>query len=271
MTVNHHENSFVHNVVHSFGESVSHRYLEYYIGKPPVNEDHVLVLFRMLKHTGKSDQEIHQLILTTLLVQSALDTHEKVIKHGLGTPDIKTEQQLTVLGGDFYSSLYYYILSRSGDASVIRALAKGIQDINEAKMSIYRPSAKQPAAGLTELATLYSALAVRLAEVFELNAWVEPLRSYFLIQGLQADYNQLEYSGTFGLAALNYKNKVPHSVHNGSRTIAHAISEAVAEEYCHFEMITAHNGIEEGTFPPLFYPGTSMSDAYKKTCAAEEG
>ena len=270
MTVNHHEMNIVNDVVQSFEKSVNHAYLQKYIGEPPVNKDHVLILYRMLRETGKDEQEIHHTILSAQIVQSALDTHENVVKKGLGPEDAQIKQQLTVLGGDYYSSLYYYILSRSGDIFVIRALTKGIQKINEAKMSIYQLSRKHPLPSLDELKTVYSSLAVELAEAHGLKEWVEPLRSYFLIQGLTEERHRIYTGEEKGLASNFFQNKGPYSATYGAEDSLQALNVTIQEETAYIERVCAENK----RFSELLLPvlsGSVYQQSLYKTCAVEEG
>lgn len=77
-----------------------------------------------------------QYIITVMLVQIALDTHELVPSHRSQEMS-ETEKQLSVLVGDYYSGLYYYLLARLEDVDMIRVLATAIKNINEQKMILF--------------------------------------------------------------------------------------------------------------------------------------
>src|SRR5699024_11828541 len=88
------------------------------------------------KHMDMKDTKKKQIILTVMLVQCALDTHELVPVNNDSMLS-KTEKQLAVLAGDYYSGLYYALLAEHGQIRMIQILANAIKQINEYKMNIY--------------------------------------------------------------------------------------------------------------------------------------
>ncbi|MGY0691778.1 heptaprenyl diphosphate synthase component 1 [Virgibacillus sp. FSP13] len=118
---------------------IQHTYLEKYIKKPVIDDEKLMVLISVIDNTTLSDAKKKQYIVTTMLVQIALDTHDQVIK--VTQPDEGKEQkqqkQLTVLAGDYYSGLYYSLLAEVGDYDMIHVLASAIKEINEYKMKLY--------------------------------------------------------------------------------------------------------------------------------------
>ncbi|SDM77477.1 Heptaprenyl diphosphate synthase (HEPPP synthase) subunit 1 [Fictibacillus solisalsi] len=115
-------------------QKMEHSFLKEYVNVPQLNQDKCLITYLLLAESGYEGEELQELYAAVMLVQCALDTHETILK--IRDSHIK-ERQLTVLAGDYYSSLYYFMLSVCEDVSLIRALSLGIQDVNENKMRLF--------------------------------------------------------------------------------------------------------------------------------------
>lgn len=120
-------------------DKIQHSYLEKYIQKPVIDEEKLIILAAIINNTSLSALQKEQYIITTMLVQIALDTHELVPK--VNEPDESKESELTkqlsVLAGDYFSGLYYFLLSEIEDFDLIHTLASAIKEINEYKMKLY--------------------------------------------------------------------------------------------------------------------------------------
>lgn len=118
---------------------IEHSYLDKYIKKPIIDEEKIFILSKVLNHTTLSEHVKEQYIITTMLVQIALDTHDLVpVENNTNeNEDNKTSMQLSVLAGDYYSGLYYLFLSRIEDIKMIQTLSSAIKEINEYKMLLY--------------------------------------------------------------------------------------------------------------------------------------
>jgi heptaprenyl diphosphate synthase len=122
-------------------KKISLPYLQTYIQTPNIDEDKLLLMISMFEHHGLNAVEMEDFVVTSMLIQIALDTHEKVAN---STPNDEENEsnlklrQLTVLGGIYYSSLYYKILSETNNLPMTRQLAEGIKDINEHKIILYK-------------------------------------------------------------------------------------------------------------------------------------
>ncbi|MGM8365339.1 heptaprenyl diphosphate synthase component 1 [Virgibacillus sp. W0181] len=119
-------------------DKIQHSYIEKYIEKPVIDENKLYVLISILNKAAISECKKKQYIITAMLVQIALDTHELVpIKTSESNKVNKTKKQLFVLAGDYYSGLYYSLLADIEDVNMIQSLAAAIKEINEYKMNLY--------------------------------------------------------------------------------------------------------------------------------------
>ena len=119
-------------------EKVHHSFLLKHIHKPEVDEYKLYFLHYILNKTILAPIVKEQLIISTMLVQIALDIHEKIPDNtGVNRPSIGVDSQLTILAGDYYSGLYYSMLAFIEEREYITLLATAIKQINELKMNLY--------------------------------------------------------------------------------------------------------------------------------------
>ncbi|TLS35923.1 heptaprenyl diphosphate synthase component 1 [Pseudalkalibacillus caeni] len=118
-------------------ELVSHSYLMRFIDQPYIDDDKLALLYAMFSESGVEEHKRSDCIKAVMLVQIALDTHDQITSNGITNDTERKNRQLTVLAGDFFSSLYYRMLSERNDIGLVRILSEAIQDINELKMCSY--------------------------------------------------------------------------------------------------------------------------------------
>ena len=123
-------------------------YIQKHIEKPWIDEDKLLLLWGLFNELEISTDERNHYILSTMLVQIALDTHEKVsnINIDMENSDLVKNRQLTVLAGDYYSGLYYQVLAEIGNIQMIRALSSAVKKINDHKILLYQHMLDNPTA-----------------------------------------------------------------------------------------------------------------------------
>lgn len=185
----------INKLIEMFNTSIKHSYLQTYLEDPLVDKDQVAFLLYMLEEKNLDSTYVNQCIIATLLVQAALDTHEKVNDETL-TGDLSTKKrQLTVLAGDYYSSLYYYILSKINDVALIQLLAKSIQQINEAKMNMYKDGVKHVRASKEDAKVIDSALLSNIANHHQLPEWAKLVEEFFYFKRLVNARNTWKSSG----------------------------------------------------------------------------
>lgn len=111
-------------------QALYHPYIFKHIEPPIIDDEKLLLLCSITDESNKHTRK--EMIISTMLVQTAIDIHERILYIDLITNDHKS-RQLTVLAGDYYSSLYYERLTAVNKQQLIRLLADGIKEINELK------------------------------------------------------------------------------------------------------------------------------------------
>lgn len=173
---------------------ISHPYLKRYIQTPNMDEDKLLLIISMLDQHGLSSIEMEDFVVTTMLIQIALDTHELVSNNEEDT--ILKSRQLTVLAGIFYSSLYYKILAESNNIAMIRLLSEGIKEINEHKILFYQVDTNAIESLMKSIMTIESALIKKLANYLDENVWNEVSTHYLFIKRLLLEKKKFVKEGS---------------------------------------------------------------------------
>ncbi|WP_064091023.1 heptaprenyl diphosphate synthase component 1 [Rossellomorea aquimaris] len=179
------------NIIHQYiDEQLHHSYLKEYIDQPTIDRDRIFFLLLPFMNEGRTfNKEIVQWISTAMLLQIALDTHEKVT---LSQHDSLKERQLTVLAGVYFSSLYYKILADTDDVDLISTLARAIKEINESKISIYKEEYKNLDELLFSLKTRESAIVSNFFSFFHEDNWVEVVEQALLYKKLVQERDGLQ-------------------------------------------------------------------------------
>ncbi|SIS37126.1 heptaprenyl diphosphate synthase component 1 [Salimicrobium flavidum] len=115
-----------------------HPYLSRYIKEPVIDEDKLISYIHLFDHLSERKHIHDNYLLSVMFVQMALDTHDYVaVDNREQEVNEVRRRQLTVLAGDFYSGLYYHLLSLIDDLPFIQVLAKTIREVNEQKVRLY--------------------------------------------------------------------------------------------------------------------------------------
>lgn len=189
-------------------EKMHHSFLVKYMDRPLQNEEKLTMLYRMLRETSCSERQIDTYVVTIMLVQAALDAHDLITVQQLADGDARKSRQLTILGGDYYSGLYYHLLAGLEDIILIRKLARSIQEINEHKMFLYKSKNQTVENMIESLRVLESSLLRHTADHFDLPVWATFFEEYFLLRRLLTEKDlYLQSEGSAVIDALSGKGK----------------------------------------------------------------
>ena len=163
-------------------------YLDENTEEPFLDENKLLALQTLFGQTNLPDKQQTDYAVTIMLIQMALDTHDKVIRITKAdeTDEERKNRQLTVLAGNYYSALYYQILAGLGEIDMVALLATSIKEINEQKMSLYYDTTTA-GAFFTKLGRLEGSLFRTAASRYTDTARLESLDDYFLISKLKRE------------------------------------------------------------------------------------
>jgi len=173
-----------------------HSYLQKYIEEPFVDEDKLLLLWGLFNELEISDNERNHYMLSTMLVQIALDTHEKVSNTNvMGSPGLLKNRQLTVLAGDYYSGLYYQVLAEVGNINMIRALSSAVKKINDHKILLYQYTLNNIPALLNSFRAVEASLIYKIAEYYQKPVWMDGAENLLLLKRLYREKEQYRETG----------------------------------------------------------------------------
>lgn len=107
------------------------------LGKPPIPLRFVRLLDLLLTACHVSEKRKRIFIQASACLHMALTTHDQVQLQTLDNESSQRIRQLTVLAGDYYSSLFYQQLAMAGEIDGIACLSHATSRTNERKMQRY--------------------------------------------------------------------------------------------------------------------------------------
>ena len=159
-------------------------FVEKHINKPFIDEDKLQLSYYLYRNHIDDWEALEKYMMSAALVQIAIDTHEKVhSKHEV--PMVEIEKQLNVLIGDYYSGLYYYILSELEDIEMIDIVAQSIKAINEYKMNILYRDIQSIDDLLYTFAKVESVFFVNILKQFNELQYIPVIEQFLLINRLK--------------------------------------------------------------------------------------
>lgn len=157
---------------------LTHPFLAKYIEKPYIDEDKLLLFYAIFQEANVSEKEMENYCTTAMLVQIALDTHDLVGNVKCTEQRDLIGRQLTVLAGDYFSGLYYYILANLNDVKMIQTFAVAIKEINEHKIRLYQ-SKQDVTDMLYSLSVIESSLFHHIGKHFQIMS-IPSIANHFL-------------------------------------------------------------------------------------------
>jgi heptaprenyl diphosphate synthase len=240
----------LHEIRHTFSDTmvqlkkmVFDSYLLKYIEEPVIDDDKLLIVLSILNKQELSDTVIKNYALSTMLIQIALDTHEQIMQASVNDQ----RRQLTVLAGDYYSGLYYQLLSEAEEITMIKALSNGIKEINEHKILIYHMDHTNTDGLMTSLKTIESSLFIKLSEYFKVEFWDEFIANVLFIKRLMKERSTfLKSEGSILFEALTQivfaknGNKLKELAKDQKDHLLE-----ICETYLHDSILMVQKGIKE--------------------------
>lgn len=160
-------------------EKTKHPYVEKFIKKPFIDYDKLHAFNILYNELQINQKQKNNEILSVLLVQLALDTHE-TIKSEYEITMQDTIKQITVLAGDYYSGLYYYLLSEMENISLIKTLAHAIETINEEKMILYKNDTVSFESFVQTIEKIETFLLEKVSEFYQIESETFMILKHFL-------------------------------------------------------------------------------------------
>lgn len=138
MTITHSSFRFeLDDILLEIKELSKNLFIEKYVNVPEPASLNLLLLNVFFYQAGVPSDLRKIYGVTTGLIQMGLDLHETVNTEREQNVSRIRNRQLSILAGDYYSSHYYALLSKKNLIDGVKKLAKGIRNVNIAKMMLY--------------------------------------------------------------------------------------------------------------------------------------
>ncbi|EHL74322.1 hypothetical protein HMPREF1015_00083 [Bacillus smithii 7_3_47FAA] len=166
-------------------QKLSYPYLSRHLDDPHIDEDRLLFLLLPFPEETLKENVKHY-ITTAMLIQIALDTHEKV---SVSNEEPAMKRQIKVLAGDYFSGLYYQILADVKNVSMIRIFANSIKQINEQKIAVYQHENQSTDEIINSIKLIESGVAQGFYSYFQYGAYSSFISEILLLKRLLQERN----------------------------------------------------------------------------------
>ncbi len=165
-------------------KKITHSYIKNQIKKPKIDLDKLFILNELYKNTSMSRSQKEDYIVVIMLIDIALKTHDLVNGNNYNKA---TDKQLTVLVGDYYSGMYYYLLAQLEDVEMINKLASSIKLINEEKMNLHYATNKSEDDVYQSLLNSETELFTKVAKINHEYESIPFIESFLMLNRLKAE------------------------------------------------------------------------------------
>ncbi|QQK79857.1 heptaprenyl diphosphate synthase component 1 [Salicibibacter cibi] len=180
-----------------FNKLSHHPFLVTYGIEPNHDEDKTILLLHAIENHDFDWVDKSERVTTAMLVEAALTAHEHIPLHNNDTAEVK-KNQLTVLAGDLYSSLYYYRLAKMADIPLIRLFSESIQTMNDAKACLHSHNWKTAEELEQLIVDMESTLIVNLAKFYRQEMILRTAPHFLAIKRMKETIQTIEEGGAQG-------------------------------------------------------------------------
>ncbi|MBA4602544.1 heptaprenyl diphosphate synthase component 1 [Thermoactinomyces mirandus] len=186
--------AFIHNealirLITQIRNSVENRYVSETMGEVQIPVFFVQVLYWLLNERQEETKKVELYIIASTLLKMGIDMHEQIRVNP--RHDDERLQQLAILSGDHYSSLFYLHLAGQHEVEGIRYLSDAICRINEWKMSLHAlrngEGFSDPKKAWCYFEKISSGLVAALADFFHVEDEIRILAAAALVALFDAD------------------------------------------------------------------------------------
>ena len=158
----------IDNYMHEFNRAVYHPILNRDIGQPNLDETTAFILLLPKLNGEEWTESMNTAAIAVGAVYAAFDAHDTIDADDATT----TQQQLTVLSGDYLSGVYYKVLAAVADFEFINVLSKAIGQINEVKTDFYYKSTSDLKTNLDAIKIIKAECTIRFLQTFGFDKYI---------------------------------------------------------------------------------------------------
>lgn len=218
-----------------------------HIEEPIIDEDKIAAMLLLLSDADATEQQQSNYILSIMLMQIALDTHENVTNemNSKDSDELRT-RQLTILAGDYYSGLYYHILAKTEDVRFIKEFSRGIQEINESKVELYQSRDTSADFLYGHLETIETALAEKVSTYFGSPCHLTFIKDFLLMKRVNREFASYEIAERGAVKKpCYYAAMLLPPFLNKVEELQHRVEQRLDEEMCRDMAQRARRALDE--------------------------